>query len=526
MSSYKRLKKYLNPAINGKFANALLKAVAKGDDITDFNVMALKDNLFIATAQKRYLDKLLAGIGFTRPTGVGIDDKSVREIAVAVTNQKVVTNIFLLSLELFYGEDATKANTTSLLAEPFNLSDGQDLFIKQDGFDQPLRVEFKAERFDNIASAKAIEVASVISQEAIKNGYTLYATTYLDAATNLNYVRIFSGTRGSKSSIQIVGGTAQNALRFPDLRPTTQAAGTQFTVSYSGEVIRYTWTGGTDPGLAFVQKGDYVIISSPPFPQEHAGSFEVVDVLADGVGVGYFEIVNPLVQTTGTYVLSSPSQLRFYHPKRNSVFDLIRKALVFEVNPYEVVVFMPATSQIVKRILRGSWHLHIDSANSDYPNGYIFNPKSGISISSITTTLNQDILAGRIYSVIDCANTSQFPNEMGYLVFNYGKENQEGPIRYLSKPSNSTLLLDSSYIFKNNHSIGSDITLIRRIQPYQPKNDGSDYAAYLTGTTKGRVEAEKLIKAITAAGIFLNIIIVYPEGPGLNNIEDVYAPDP
>lgn len=527
MDAYQRLRKYLNPTLKGQFVDALLKAIAKGDSFNDFNVLALKDNLFLATAEKKYLDKLLAGIGFTRPVGVGIDDASVRNIAIATTNTKTVANVLLQVLELFYGDDAVKAHIMSDFTEPFALINGDVLLIQQDGFDNPLRVEFKANDFDNIAAAKAVEVAAVISKTALQSGYTLYADTYLDAVTNQTHVRIFSGTRGSKSSIQVIGGSAQNALRFPAIRPTTQAAGTQWTVSIIGDVVRYTWTGGPNPSLNFIQKGDYVVISSPPFPAVHAGSFTITNVLPEGVGIGYFEIVNPLVQTGGIYTLGSANQMRFYEPQKRTIFNLLRKAMIFEVNPYEIVIFMPATSQIVKRSLIGAWHLHPNAASSDFLSSYLYNPKSGFSISSISGTLNQTLEPGEIYSVIQfSSSTAQFPDSMGFLVFNYGYSNQEGPVRYLARPSNNTLLLDSSYIFQQKHNVGSSVTLLRSVRPYQPKATGEDYAIYLTGTTRGRVEAERLIEAITAAGIFLNIIIVYPEGPGLNNVVDVYAPDP
>lgn len=525
--AYKRLRKLLTPTIKGKFTEALLKAVASGDANTDFNVLALKDNLFLATAEQRYLDKLLAGIGFTRPTGVGIDDDGVRDIAIAVTNNKAVSNIFLQALEIFYGEDAVKAHITAQLPEPYTLFDGQELLIKQDGFDRPLRIEFKANDFNNIAAAKALEIATVISREAVQNGYTLYGTTYLDAASNQTYVQIFSGTRGPKSAIQIVGGSAQNALRFPALRPTTQTAGTQWTVSFSGDLIRYTWTGGADPSLQNVQVGDYVIISSPPFPSVHAGSFTVTSVLSGGVGAAYFEIVNPLVQSVGVYTLSNANQMRFYNPQKYTLSNILRKATIYEVNPYEIVVFLPATARIVKRKLVGGWRMHPDATDQQYLGNYLFNPKSGFSIGSVEGTLNQTLNSGEIYSVIQLTGSSlDFPDEMGFVVFNYGKSGQEGPVRYLGRPSANTLLLDSSYIFKKKHVAGSSVTLLRSTRPYQPKGDGLDYPTYLTGTTQGRIEAERLVKAIAAAGIFLNIIIVYPEGPGLNNIEEVYSPDP
>lgn len=82
----------------------------------------------------------------------------------------------------------------------------------------------------------------------------------------------------------------------------------------------------------------------------------------------------------------------------------------------------------------------------------------------------------------------------------------------------STLVLDPAYVFKYNHEIGSDITLLSDTKAYAPAQDGTDYGLYLTGTADGRIFAEQLIKSITAAGINLQIVIIYPSDVGLGNM--------
>lgn len=81
----------------------------------------------------------------------------------------------------------------------------------------------------------------------------------------------------------------------------------------------------------------------------------------------------------------------------------------------------------------------------------------------------------------------------------------------------STLVMNSSYTFKNTHEVGTDITLLSDNRAYEPAPDGTDYSFYITGTAQGRVFAEELMRAITALGINLEIIIIYPNDNGLGN---------
>jgi hypothetical protein len=84
----------------------------------------------------------------------------------------------------------------------------------------------------------------------------------------------------------------------------------------------------------------------------------------------------------------------------------------------------------------------------------------------------------------------------------------------------TTLIMSTAYIFKGDHAVGEDITLLSASAPYTPAPDGSDYGFYVTGTAEGRIYAESIIQAITALGINLEIIIVYPSDIGLGNAGD------
>jgi hypothetical protein len=88
----------------------------------------------------------------------------------------------------------------------------------------------------------------------------------------------------------------------------------------------------------------------------------------------------------------------------------------------------------------------------------------------------------------------------------------------------TTLILDASYSFKNTHEVGIDVTLLSDTKVYEPAPDGSDYSFYATGTALGRVFAEELMRQITALGINLEIVIIYPSDNGLGGEGDSTNP--
>ena len=512
------LRQNLNPAIGGKFTNALLSALASGDDTNQANILAAKDQLFIMTASGQYLEALMAQLGIIKPAGTGIDDDTFRQMGIQITANKLVSNIFLDVLETFYGSDAVRANVLSGNPETYALADGMTLNILVDVNPIPLVVTFQSSDFNNIGVATAEEVANVISRTAFDSNYSLTSFSFKNL-NNENYVQLFSGTRGPKSSITVVGGSAQNILQFPTPSLSVPQVGTQFSISFVNEFTRFTWTGGPSPNLNFLKIGDYVNIFGTEFNLSNQGTYTIQDVQPGPVGSAYFDIINPISSPQSPVTLAD-GDLTFFTPTKTTIQSQPRYASVYEVNSHEVVVLVPATTTIIRRSLIGAWHLNPSVLGTLFQGSYIFDPKSGFAISKNSTTLTTAINTG-VNPIIFCNNTQNFPNSQGYLVFDFGNSKQEGPVKYLSRPSGGSLLLDPAYKFKNNHSVNSNVTLLSTTYPYSPRTDGTDYQAYVTGTSSGRIAAENLIASLAASGIFLNVIIIYPAGPGLTNLENI-----
>jgi hypothetical protein len=523
LTTQQTVRRFLNPAIKGRFADALVAAIASGDDSNATLALAVKDQLFVATATGQYLETLFSQFGVVKPPQTGIDDDTFRNLGVAITNNKLVTNVFLQVLEAFYGLDAVAANVLSTTFQPFNLADGMQLSFLMDNNKAPLTVTFSPSDFESIDAATAQEVADSISRQAFDQGYTLTAAPYTDNVSGNTFLQLFSGTLGPKGSIEVVGGQAQNVFLFPTVDPTTQMAGTQFTMSISGGNVQFTWTSGPDPSLSAVQVGDYVNIFGSGFSPTNQGTYTIVEVQGGTIGNSYFQVQNPSFVPQAPVTIGAATDIQWFHPTRTTIVSLTRKASVYEINPYEIVVLLPVTTKIVKRTLIGSAHINPSVAGSLFLGSYIYDTKAGFNVSSKRTTLTQEIDAGQVYTVVDVQSSQSFPNQTGYLVFEYGYQNQEGPVKYLFVSSENTLYLDPSYKFKHDHAPNITVNYVSNPAPIVLPTDGSAYQFYLTDSVNGRVQAESLIDQLAAAGVTVTVVVVYPDGPGLVNVEADYS---
>src|SRR5690606_13398267 len=133
--------------------------------------------------------------------------------------------------------------------------------------------------------------------------------------------------------------------------------------------------------------------------------------------------------------------------------------------------------------------------------------------------ISDEIRAGRIVRLINISDNT-IPPEGGFLIFDYGLNTQEGPVRYLYKPTDNTIAIDPSYVFQKNHSIGSDMVALRRRGPYVMSTRRTEYATYITDPSEARFILEDLNRTVKSAGIFVNFLVRYPEQ--LYSTLDVY----
>lgn len=147
----------------------------------------------------------------------------------------------------------------------------------------------------------------------------------------------------------------------------------------------------------------------------------------------------------------------------------------------------------------------------NYPSSYVFDPFGAtFTVTSTKSTLASSVSEGTLSSTLNLTDAASFPNTTGRFILDFGRSTQEGPIRYNSRPNNSTLLIDASYVFQKNHDAGSTINFVLD-SPTEPRTSGDDYAAYVVGTEEARIEAQNLVRKLLAAGVVVRFIIQFPE---------------
>lgn len=141
---------------------------------------------------------------------------------------------------------------------------------------------------------------------------------------------------------------------------------------------------------------------------------------------------------------------------------------------------------------------------------YIWDQAATFVLSSNTAVINDPIQAGKIVRLLNTSSNAMSATG-GFLIFDYGRNTQEGPVRYLYKPTDNTIALDPSYTFKHSHSAGSPIVAISRKGPHQMSGRATEYPAYVTDPSEARFILQELIRSVKSAGIFVNFLVRYPE---------------
>lgn len=389
------MRKHLSPALIGRGWDALLRAIAIGDEYKNELAEAAFEQLFKSTASGVYLDRVMADDGVTRPPGIGIGDEPFRALGIKTTARKVLIQVILEVLETYYGSEATRAFSTSEMAEPFALADGDDLYIEVDG-QHIHHIIFDANSFTTIGAATALEVITAITRTLRNFGARAYSQVFQDPETGDSFVRIFSGALGLTGSIRVLGGSAQNKLLFP-ARVHTASTGPETGTSWdvtpgngtngidSGRV-RFTWVGGADPELQEVYTNDYVNIYGSIFNSANRGAFPVLTGTTT-----YFEVQNVAAVSQSGIAQLAASDLIFFRPEKRTIQSMGRMATATQGTPGTLEVILPATTQIVQREEGTGAYLHGHLSTSEVSSG----DRDNTGVVTVTTSTPHGLTAGR-----------------------------------------------------------------------------------------------------------------------------------
>ncbi len=156
---------------------------------------------------------------------------------------------------------------------------------------------------------------------------------------------------------------------------------------------------------------------------------------------------------------------------------------------------------------------------------YMYDTTQPFVVSSTNTVLTQE-LDGADSRVITVGDSSNFPDALGYVIFGYGTALQEGPVPYISRPSNNTLLISPSYTIQTAHPSGTSVFLVAQKSPVSVSRDGLNYPFYITDVVSGRQYAQDLIQSVAATGINIVFTILYPSDIGLGKWGTIYTENP
>lgn len=205
------------------------------------------------------------------------------------------------------------------------------------------------------------------------------------------------------------------------------------------------------------------------------------------------------------------------------ILNLPQRVAVYNINPNELLIEIPAIVPALRRTLKGAHHFHQDGtieppvppANGIWQGSFFFNPggNAGVpfTITGQQATLNQTVNKGSVYTSLTVMNASNFLAPSGILMINFGKSTQEAPIRYRGIPNSNTLLIDPSYVWRNNHFAGEVLNVIGAQSPYTPRKDGTDLAIYMTSPSGARVVVQDILDTLKAAGIIINFLVLAPK---------------
>lgn len=346
------LRKHLNPALKGKGWDSLIAAIATGEQRNWDNARTAFDQLFIISASGSYLQGQASDDGVVRPPNLGMSDDLFRAFAIEYTNDKLTEHSLLKILEIFYGEDSVRASSTSGLSQPYIIADGDTLSIL---FDESVlvNVTFAVADFAIATSARAIEVAAAIKRACEVAGSNAYAKAFFDPQTASTNVRIYSGSLGLRSSVRILGGSAQTKLNFNtplNLIDPNHLPHWIVSLDIASGIQRWTPTGsGID--ISNLEIGDYVTVYATQFQAVDRGTFTITNVYygyPSGTLVQYFEISN-INGTNETQTQFSVNDVAFYRPTKSTVYSGDARSVIVSQPAEEIDIILPATSQAVGR---------------------------------------------------------------------------------------------------------------------------------------------------------------------------------
>lgn len=201
--------------------------------------------------------------------------------------------------------------------------------------------------------------------------------------------------------------------------------------------------------------------------------------------------------------------------------DQDQRVMIYEINPNEVIIEIPAVVPALRRTLKGSHHFHADEtiepavapANEVWQGSFFFDPSGQFDSFTVTgqnAQIDSFIAKNSIQTSITVDDTSKIEDPNGFIILGLGKSIQSAPIRIRGIPNSKTILIDPFHIFQYDYPIGTYVNVLSELSNFVPARDGSDLPIYLTSPSGAREAVEEILRTLAAAGIIVNFVVLAP----------------
>lgn len=383
---------------------AVVGAIGDEDDRLAQLIETVRNQFFVKTANRPYLDRLAANNNISRPKFIGIGDSDFRRYIPVLSYQpKQVKKVVETLLDLFFFKEATTAFLSSGTYGPYGLKEGWSLDLTVDNI-YPEHIVFSAADFSDLSNATTDELVAAYNRQAKYS----YAVNFFDSVSNHNYVRIFTNTIGNEGSLQVAGGLANISLQLNGfMADLGTGLDTQWNITKVGDQVMFTYTGGTLPGLDKLEVGDIVLC-------DLAGNEGSFPITAIDVQTNSFQFTN-LFATIGIVTQSADHLIKFVRPEKFGPYRSLRRALVWETRPGQITVEMPATPTIVQRELKGGFHINgvkstvvstngrdsltvLDASTFPASGKFVIEPVNSLAVQGDGSTVETSTSNGRLIS--------------------------------------------------------------------------------------------------------------------------------
>lgn len=349
----------------------------------------------------------------------------------------------------------------------------------------------------------------------VKTITTNNATGLLDSVLDINRKFGIQDVQGSFLADEgVVGRTEMifeySADQFDADEAITTASAIHLKAPWIGDfVVGETITGGTSLATATVNaviRNKYNQRTTLQISNV-VGTFATNEIVTGGISLAFATNDGVIVASGASGIITKLGSYKLEQMAHNV------KVVSGVFKSGEIIIGSDSgTKGVVGSVFSAAGVFVSIDATSEYPSPYVFDENNPYTASNLSGNLTEEIEAGQPKSTLSVTTLpEEFPSEPGYFLLDMGTSAEEGPIRYLGKINDNTLIVDPAFIYQNDHGVGSNLRYVRSLEGTTPRVNGLDYATYVTGLAEARIILQELIKSVVAAGVTVRFIVVFPK---------------